>query len=204
MKLFTYAMGFFVLIGGFVMSTEYGLTAKMAGIEATSPEALGYPVSYMQNGQVMSAAYMDGKEVKGISFGLDDDDDLLTLPVPKKAVAGVHYPNNTTASSNRTVVHSSRNVCTTNSNSCSPTIRYYYPNGTVYYNNNVCGTQYYNSCGTRYYSNSCGTRYYHQGACGNTWNHWNYQRCQPVRNTVRFFHNARPVRRTLGRVFCGR
>ena len=34
--------------------------------------------------------------------------------------------------------------------------------------------------------------------------YWYYQPYQPVRNTVKFFHNRRPVRRTLAWVFCGR
>ena len=198
MKLLTYAMGFFVLVGGFALCTEFGLTANMVGFESTGPQALGYPVSYMQNGQVMSAAYMDGKEVKGISFGIMDDDDLL-LPQPKKAVAGVHYPSN---NGNRTVVHSSTNVCT--GNSCSPTVRYYSP--TVRYYNPTGTVQYNNSCGTRYYGNAynTGTQYYHTGSCGNTYRHWNYQRGQPLRNAVRLLHNRRPLRRAWGRAFCGR
>ena len=34
--------------------------------------------------------------------------------------------------------------------------------------------------------------------------YWYYQPYQPVRNTVKFFHNRRPVRRTLSWIFCGR
>lgn len=52
------------------------------------------------------------------------------------------------------------------------------------------------------YHNGCGTVYYRNYNCG--WRHANYQRCQPIRNVARFFHNRRPVRRFLGRIFCGR
>jgi len=43
----------------------------------------------------------------------------------------------------------------------------------------------------------------HQNVLGGTYRHWYYRPYQPVRNTVRFFHNVRPVRRFFGRILFG-
>lgn len=60
------------------------------------------------------------------------------------------------------------------------------------------GCHQYNGCGTWYRASSCspvynGCRTYNNG-CYTYSNSCNYQRCQPIRNTVRFFRCRQPVR----------
>ena len=49
---------------------------------------------------------------------------------------------------------------------------------------------------------TCHSGCYVVGNC-RTWTYWQPMCYRPVRNVVCFFHNRRPVRRTLGFLFCG-
>ena len=48
-----------------------------------------------------------------------------------------------------------------------------------------------------HYVNNCQQR----PICNGYYRTWSYQRGQPVRNAVRFFHNRRPLRRLIGGLF---
>ena len=94
------------------------------------------------------------------------------------------------------------------------TVRY----GTATTSNHVCVCS---KCGNRHWCNKCkvvrnqvctcrcghrhwttNNQHYYNG-CNQYRNCWSYQPLQPCRNVVRYFHNHRPVRRTLGFLFCG-
>lgn len=192
MKLIAYMMTFMMLLGAGIMATEYGYTAQLAGIEAPTQQygMLGYAVSYNESGKVMSSAFMNGQPR---SFLHDSVDDLDTLPGPKALPSKpnvVHSSSSKVAqpktNSDRTVIHSSKNVCT-NSGSCR----------TVRSGSTTCGTVYYRYPQT-YYTNPCYSTCRTYSYCRPT---WQYQRCQPVRNCVRYFHNRQPVRSCIRRVF---
>lgn len=78
----------------------------------------------------------------------------------------------------------------------------YYYTAPVYYDS--C----YSNCGNCYSNNNCYSNCYSSCYDGGFYesygyNYWQPRWGQPIRNTIRFFHNQRPIRRWVGGFFSG-
>lgn len=60
---------------------------------------------------------------------------------------------------------------------------------------------YCNGCHIHRYTNGCCGNYYQRPIMDGCYRHWHYSAGQPLRNVVRFFHNRRPFRSAIGRLF---